>query len=98
MEGARPFREARGRQITNSLLASQLDWREQQFPVRLGALISRDKKTLIKGAFQNVSTEKLQQLELMLKKIGKRAESLADRKGHPPFGTAVKRRPDVDLM
>jgi MarR family 2-MHQ and catechol resistance regulon transcriptional repressor len=32
---------------------------------------------LIKRAFQDVSSEELQQLELILKKIGKRAESLA---------------------
>jgi MarR family 2-MHQ and catechol resistance regulon transcriptional repressor len=35
---------------------------------------------LIKHAFQDVSSEELQQLELMLKKIGKRAESLAEKK------------------
>src|ERR1700758_1606023 len=35
---------------------------------------------LIKRAFQCVSSEELQQLELTLKKIGKRAESLAERK------------------
>ena len=33
---------------------------------------------LIKRAFQDVSAEELQQLELVLKKIGKRAESLAE--------------------
>jgi MarR family transcriptional regulator, 2-MHQ and catechol-resistance regulon repressor len=38
---------------------------------------------LIKRAFQDVSSEELQQLELILKKIGKRAESLAKKKGHP---------------
>ena len=37
---------------------------------------------LIKRAFQDVSVEELQQLELVLKKIGKRAESLAEEKGH----------------
>ena len=36
---------------------------------------------LIKRAFQDVSSEELQQLEATLKKIGKRAESLADKKG-----------------
>ena len=36
---------------------------------------------LIKRVFQNVSSEELQQLEATLKKIGKRAESLAERKG-----------------
>jgi hypothetical protein len=35
---------------------------------------------LIKRAFQNVSVEELQQVELVLKKIGKRAESLAEDK------------------
>jgi MarR family transcriptional regulator, 2-MHQ and catechol-resistance regulon repressor len=38
---------------------------------------------LIKRVFQDVSSEELQQLELILKKIGKRAQSLAERKGHP---------------
>jgi MarR family transcriptional regulator, 2-MHQ and catechol-resistance regulon repressor len=37
---------------------------------------------LIKRAFQDVSSEERQQLELILKKIGKRAESLAQEKGH----------------
>ena len=37
---------------------------------------------LIKRALQDVSAEELQQLELVLKKIGKRAESLAEKKGH----------------
>src|ERR1700758_1800827 len=37
---------------------------------------------LIKRAFQDVSSEDLEQLELVLKKIGKRAESLADEEGH----------------
>jgi len=37
---------------------------------------------LIKGVFKDVSPEELQQLEAVLKKIGKRAESLAERKGH----------------
>jgi MarR family 2-MHQ and catechol resistance regulon transcriptional repressor len=37
---------------------------------------------LIKRAFQGVSSEELQQLEAVLKKIGKRAESLAIQKGH----------------
>ena len=30
--------------------------------------------------------KELQQLELMLKKTGTRAESLAEKKGHSPFG------------
>lgn len=33
----------------------------------------------IKRAFQNVSSEELKQLEGVLKKIGKRAESLAEK-------------------
>jgi MarR family 2-MHQ and catechol resistance regulon transcriptional repressor len=37
---------------------------------------------LIKRAFQDVSAEELQQLEVVLKKIGKRAESLAEKKSH----------------
>jgi MarR family 2-MHQ and catechol resistance regulon transcriptional repressor len=37
---------------------------------------------LIKRAFQGVSSEELLQLELILKKIGKRADSLASRRGH----------------
>jgi len=37
---------------------------------------------LIKRAFQDVSSEELRQLELVLKKIGKRAESLADEGEH----------------
>ena len=39
---------------------------------------------LIKRAFQDVSSEELQELELILKKIGKRAESLAEKKRHSP--------------
>ena len=38
--------------------------------------------TLIKRAFQGVTSEELQQLELVLKKVGKRAESLAETKGN----------------
>jgi DNA-binding MarR family transcriptional regulator len=41
---------------------------------------------IIKRAFQDVSSEELQQLELVLKKIGRRAESLAEKKGHPQLG------------
>ena len=37
---------------------------------------------LIKRAFQDVSSEELQQLESLLKKIGKRAASLAEEMGH----------------
>jgi MarR family 2-MHQ and catechol resistance regulon transcriptional repressor len=38
--------------------------------------------TLIKRAFQDFSSEELQQLEAVLKKIGKRAKSLAEQKAH----------------
>jgi MarR family 2-MHQ and catechol resistance regulon transcriptional repressor len=41
---------------------------------------------LIKRAFQDVSPEELQQLEGVLKKIGKRAESLAKKKTSSQFG------------
>jgi MarR family 2-MHQ and catechol resistance regulon transcriptional repressor len=41
---------------------------------------------LIKRAFQDVSPEELQQLEGVLKKIGKRAESLAEKKTSSQFG------------
>jgi MarR family 2-MHQ and catechol resistance regulon transcriptional repressor len=41
---------------------------------------------LIKRAFQDVSPEELQQLEGVLKKIGKRAESLAEKKSSSQFG------------
>jgi MarR family 2-MHQ and catechol resistance regulon transcriptional repressor len=37
---------------------------------------------LIKRAFQHVSSEEMQQLELILKKVGKHAEHLAEKKGH----------------
>jgi hypothetical protein len=37
---------------------------------------------LIKRAFRDISVEELQQIELVLKKIGKRAESLAEDKSH----------------
>ena len=37
---------------------------------------------LIKSAFQDVSSEELQRLELVLKKLGKRAESLVEEKSH----------------
>jgi len=40
----------------------------------------------IKRAFQDVSPEELQQLEGVLKKIGKRAESLAEKKTSSQFG------------
>jgi MarR family transcriptional regulator, 2-MHQ and catechol-resistance regulon repressor len=46
---------------------------------------------LIRRVFEGLSPDELQQLEFMLKKIGKRAESLAEKKGHgrhdlPPPG------------
>jgi MarR family transcriptional regulator, 2-MHQ and catechol-resistance regulon repressor len=41
---------------------------------------------LIKRAFQDVSLEEMQQLEAALKKIGKRAESLAEKKSHSEPG------------
>ena len=42
----------------------------------------RRHSALINRAFEDVSSEELQQLEPVLKKIGKRAESLAEKKGH----------------
>ena len=41
---------------------------------------------LVKRAFQDVSAEELQQVELVLKKIGKRAETLAAKRGHSQRG------------
>ena len=41
---------------------------------------------LIQRAFQDVSPEELQQLELALKKIGKRAENLAEKKSQSELG------------
>jgi MarR family transcriptional regulator, 2-MHQ and catechol-resistance regulon repressor len=41
---------------------------------------------LIKRAFQDVSPEEMQQLEGVLKKIGKRAENLAEKKTSSQFG------------
>ena len=41
---------------------------------------------LIRRAFQDVSSEELQQLEAVLKKIGKRAESLAEKMGRSEIG------------
>ena len=37
---------------------------------------------LIKGVFQDVSPEEIEQLETVLKKIGRRAESLAEKRDH----------------
>ena len=42
--------------------------------------VFRQHTALIKRAFQDVSDEEMQQLERVLKKIGKRAEDLAERK------------------
>jgi len=47
---------------------------------------ARRHPALIEGAFQDVSLEELQQLEVMLKEIGKRAEGLAERKGYSQAG------------
>jgi hypothetical protein len=43
------------------------------------AIAFRRHAALIKRAFQDVSPEELQQLERILKKIGKRAEGLAEK-------------------
>ena len=37
---------------------------------------------LIKGVFQDVSPEEIEQLETVLKKFGRRAESLAEKRVH----------------
>jgi len=42
----------------------------------------RRHSALIQRAFQDVSLEEIRQLELVLKKIGKRAESLAEKRSH----------------
>ncbi len=49
---------------------------------KMFAPLFRRHAALIKRAFQDVSSEELQQLKAVLKKIGKRAESLAEQKGH----------------
>ena len=49
---------------------------------RMFVPLFRRHTAVIKHAFEGVSSEQLQQLELILKKIGKRAESLAEREGH----------------
>ena len=46
------------------------------------APLFREHAALIKCAFQGVSSEEIQQLEQVLKKIGMRAESLAEKKDH----------------
>jgi MarR family 2-MHQ and catechol resistance regulon transcriptional repressor len=53
---------------------------------RMFVPLFRRHTALIKRAFQDVSSEELQELELILKKIGKRAESLAAKKEHSEFG------------
>jgi len=50
------------------------------------APLFRRHAALIKRAFQDVSPEELQQLEGVLKKIGKRAEGLAEKKTSSQFG------------
>jgi MarR family 2-MHQ and catechol resistance regulon transcriptional repressor len=49
---------------------------------RMFVPLFRRHTALIKRAFQDVSVEELQQIELVLKKIGKRAESLAEEESH----------------
>ena len=49
---------------------------------RMFVPLFRRHTALIKRAFQDVSVEELQQIELVLKKIGKRAETLAEDKSH----------------
>jgi MarR family 2-MHQ and catechol resistance regulon transcriptional repressor len=49
---------------------------------RMFVPLFRRHAALIKRAFRDVSVEELQQIELVLKKIGKRAESLAEDKSH----------------
>ena len=49
---------------------------------RMFVPLFRRPTALIKRAFQDVSVEELQQMELVLKKIGKRAETLAEDKSH----------------
>jgi len=54
----------------------------QQF---FGPLFSQH-TTLIKAAFQGVSSEEIRHLERVLKKIGKRAENLAEKEIHAELG------------
>jgi MarR family 2-MHQ and catechol resistance regulon transcriptional repressor len=49
---------------------------------RMFVPLFRRHTALIKRAFQDISVKELQQIELVLKKIGKRAESLAEDKSH----------------
>src|ERR1700756_4788548 len=53
---------------------------------KMFAPLFRRHAELIKRAFQDVSPEEIQQLEGVLKKIGKRAESLAEKKTSSQFG------------
>jgi|ERR1700678_592577 MarR family 2-MHQ and catechol resistance regulon transcriptional repressor len=46
----------------------------------------RRHRAVIQRAFDDVSRGELQQLEQVLKKVGKRAESLAEKKGHSELG------------
>ena len=48
--------------------------------------VFRRHSAVIKRAFQNLSAEELQQLEVVLKKVGKRAESLAGMKRNSQHG------------
>lgn len=50
--------------------------------------IFRRHAALIKRAFEDVSSEELKQLEGVLKKVGKRAESLANNEGNSEIGKA----------
>jgi MarR family transcriptional regulator, 2-MHQ and catechol-resistance regulon repressor len=47
--------------------------------------VFRRHAALVKRAFRGVSSQELQQLEAVLKKIGKHAENLAKKKGHSQF-------------
>ena len=49
---------------------------------RMFVPLFRRHTALIKRTFQDVSPEELRQLEAVLKKIGKRAESLGEKQGH----------------
>jgi DNA-binding MarR family transcriptional regulator len=56
---------------------------------RMFVPLFRRHTALINLAFQDVSSDELQQLELMLKKIGKRAESLARERSEIPVKLSV---------
>jgi MarR family transcriptional regulator, 2-MHQ and catechol-resistance regulon repressor len=53
---------------------------------RMFVPLFRRHTALINRAFQDISSEELQQLELILKKIGKRAENLSEKKGPSELG------------